>query len=162
MQGPDPDVFLRAARRGDEELIRELIFGILAEFSLSPDPAGTDNDLFDLESSYFSRGGTFDILETPDGQIVGTVGLYPAEGSNAELRKMYLAQRMRGFGLGRRLLFHAIARARQLGFKSIYLETADVLESANHLYRSAGFVPCDTVHSARCDQGYVLDLTDTK
>ena len=162
MPGRNPEVFLRRAQRGDEELIRELIFGILAEFALTPDPSGTDNDLFDLESSYFSRGGTFDILGTSDGHIVGTVGLYPTEGPNVELRKMYLAQHMRGLGLGRLLLDHAIARARELGFKSIYLETAVVLESANHLYRSAGFVPCDTVHSARCDRGYVLDLTDSK
>lgn len=56
-----------------------------------------------------------------------------------------------------------IAKALQLGFKRIQLETISVLKAAVHLYISVGFVPIKTDHvSTRCDQAYGLDLTERK
>jgi hypothetical protein len=50
-------------------------------------------------------------------------------------------------------------KARQLGFKSIVLETISVLETAIHLYTRFGFVPVPSKHvSARVDQTYLLRL----
>jgi putative acetyltransferase len=54
----------------------------------------------------------------------------------------------------------ALARAKQLGFAKITLETASVLKEAIRLYTSYGFKPCQPDHlSCRCDQAYMLDLT---
>jgi len=52
--------------------VRELIFSVLREHGLEPDPGGTDRDLASLPSAY--EGGLFDVL--CDGErIVGSVGL---------------------------------------------------------------------------------------
>ena len=101
----------------------------------------------------------FYVLEEQDGSIVGSYGLYPMEPGVCELRKMYLHRDYRGRGLGRRLLEDALARARQLGFRRITLETASVLKEAIRLYESYGFKPFKADHlSCRCDQAYALDL----
>ncbi|MGH9413004.1 MAG: GNAT family N-acetyltransferase [Terriglobales bacterium] len=46
---------------------------------------------------------------------------------------------MRGRGLGRRLLQHAIAQARSIGAKSLFLGSNTRLKDAVHLYESVGF-----------------------
>ena len=150
---------LRLASNGDCEHIANLVFGVLGEYGLKPDPASTDADIKDIESSYFGRGGTFLVLEAEDGSIVGAYGLYPLEGHACELRKMYLHKAYRGKGLGKLLLEDALTKAKQLGFKKITLETASVLKEAIALYRSYGFVEYTPGHlSRRCDQAYCLEL----
>ena len=103
--------------------------------------------------------GMFDLLVSPSGEIVGTIGLYPVSTSTCELRKMYLAKSVRGQGHGRRLLDHALTRARKLGFTRVTLETAEVLQNAVALYERYGFKPYTPDHkSCRCDRAYYLDL----
>jgi len=118
-----------------------------------------DADLSDIEQSYFARGGTFCILESQDGPIIGAYGLYPTEDRTCELRKMYLLHEYRGQGLGKRLLEDALAKARRLGFARVVLETASVLKEAIALYERYGFAPYEPPHlSPRCDQAYLLEL----
>ena len=52
----------RPATNGDSGAIRILVFGVLAEYGLCPDPAGTDADLEDINGSYHYAGGAFDLL----------------------------------------------------------------------------------------------------
>lgn len=154
---------LRSATNQDAAEVRALIFGVLAEYGLCGDPTGTDADLDDIETSYIGRGGLFDVLLGDDGRIVGTVGLYPLEHGVCELRKMYLRAETRGQGLGRRLLDHALDRARALGFRRVVLETNSKLVEAIGLYTRYGFQPVAHDHLAsRCDQSYALDLTESR
>ena len=150
---------LRLANNTDRENITRLVFDVLKEYDLKPDPSSTDKDLKDIESSYFKRGGTFLVLEAKDGSIVGAYGLYPMEEQTCELRKMYLQKAYRGKGLGKFLMEDALARARRLGFKKMVLETASVLKEAIALYKSYGFEEYTPGHlSSRCDQAYSLVL----
>ena len=150
---------LRPAGNQDRPAIERLVFGTLREFNLAPDPADTDADLRDIEAAYQRRGGCFDVLISDDSEIVGTIGLYPISKTTCELRKMYLAKSIRGHGNGRRLLHHALGRARELGFTRVVLETANVLKAAVALYERYGFKEYMADHkSCRCDRTYYLDL----
>lgn len=150
---------LRRASNIDCEKITELVFSVLAEYSLEPDPDSTDADLKDIEQSYFGQGGVFYVLEEEDGSVVGAYGLYPTDEETCELRKMYLCRSYRGRGLGKFLLEDALAKARQMGFTRMTLETASVLKEAIGLYKSYGFVEYRPGHlSSRCDQAFVLEL----
>lgn len=150
---------LRPATNADCEPVRSLVFAVLAEYGLKSDPACTDADLADIDRSYFARGGVFYVLEEQDGSIVGSYGLYPTEPGICELRKMYLHRDHRGKGLGRSLLEDALARAKELGFHRITLETASILKEAIRLYERYRFKPARPDHlSPRCDQAYALDL----
>ena len=150
---------LRPANNKDCEKVTELVYNILKEYNLKPDPASTDADIEDIEYSYFGQGGTFYVLEEEDGSIIGAYGLYPVEKQTCELRKMYLHSAYRGKGLGKLLLESALSKARQMGFKRVVLETASVLREAIGLYKSYGFVEYRPEHlSSRCDQAYLLEL----
>jgi len=150
---------LRPADNKDCECIARLVSGVLKEYDLKPDPECTDIDIKDIESSYFNRGGTFLVLETEDGSIIGAYGLYPMDTQTCELRKMYLQKTYRGKGLGKFLLEDALSKAKQLGFERMILETASVLKEAIALYKSYGFVEYNPQHmSSRCDQAYLLEL----
>jgi len=150
---------LRPATNADREQVRDLVYSILGEYGLKPDPEFTDADLEDIKKSYFARGGVFYVLEAEDSSIIGAYGLYRMSDDTCELRKMYLHRDYRGKGLGKRLLEDALTRARGLGYTKVVLETASVLKEAIALYLSYGFVPHEPDHlSARCDQAYILEL----
>lgn len=155
------EVFARLATNADGESVRRLVFDVLREYGLNPDPEGTDADLKDIEGSYAQRGGVFEILEDSQGNLLGTVGLYPVDAETIELRKMYFASEARGRGLGSRTLQRMIETARILGYKKIYLETAGVLKEAVGLYRKFGFIETAEKHSPRCDQAYFLNLDES-
>ena len=152
------EIAFRSAINADTEKITNLIFGVLREYGLKPEPAGTDADLSDIETNYINRGGVFEVLETTDGKILGTVGLFPINTETVELRKMYFDKQLRGQGIGKQTLQRMIDYALQQGFKRIYLETNSVLREAIGLYLKFGFEPTDEKHSPRCNQAFILEL----
>jgi len=155
MSGP----VIRAATKADQDDIRALIFAVLNEYALEPDPKTIDQDLFDIEGYY--HDGVFDVLVSDDGDIMGTVGLKPIRSGVCELRKMYLKASYRGRGNGGRLLKHAIASAKGLGMNRIELETARVLEEAIGLYEKFGFAEIEHDNfEKRCDHALALDLNE--
>jgi putative acetyltransferase len=152
---------LRPATNQDCAAVRELIFGVLGEYGLQPDPGGTDSDLEDIELSYHQSGGSFTVMEDESGRIVGTVGFVPNGPGSCELRKMYLAKSSRGRGWGKVLLDHALAEAKTRGCTEATLETASVLGEAIALYERYGFRRYAAPHLARrCDTAYRLELRD--
>jgi ribosomal protein S18 acetylase RimI-like enzyme len=52
---------------------------------------------------------------------------------------MWVSRDVRGLGLGRRLLQELENRAKNLGYRTIRLETQKSLKEAQHLYRSSGY-----------------------
>jgi GNAT superfamily N-acetyltransferase len=56
-----------------------------------------------------------------------------------ELRRMYLDRGHRGLGIAQRMLEHAQARARTLGFTRMILSTAEIQEAAHRFYCKSGF-----------------------
>jgi putative acetyltransferase len=151
---------IRSASNDDSKAITTLVFGILTEFGLKADPRETDADLADIQAEYLDRGGAFDVLVDEQGRVVGSVGLYRLGSGTCELRKMYLAAGLRGQGLGRKLLEHALDRARDLGYSRIELETASVLKDAIALYERYGFRRLQREHLvSRCDAAYFLELS---
>ena len=153
---------LRPATRTDSATVQAMVFEVLREYELAPEPADTDADLDDLE--HFYQKGWFAVLEW-EGQIVGSVGLLPESLENhgvLELRKMYLRQAYRGRGWGRLLLERALHAALARGARKITLGTAAALVEAVALYEQFGFQRADGHHAAaRCDQVWELDLTNT-
>ncbi len=157
----NPELSFRTARKADGSAVRTLVFEVLTEYGLHGDPTTTDADLDDLPAYYLDPGGMFELLETANGELVGTVGLVPLDHHRAELRKMYLHPNWRGRGLGKRLLERALQRARDLGLQQVELETASALKEAIALYERYGFKrkPAPQHLSPQCNLAFVLDLT---
>ena len=160
LPGSLSDLTIRPATNDDLQPIQKLVFGVLREFGLQPDPGSTDADLLDIEANYLRRGGIFEVIQDREGNLLGSVGVFPVDENMCELRKMYFHPDIRGLGLGSYVLQRAINQAKELGFKRMVLETSTKLAAANRLYIRFGFQPFVADHlSARADQSYGLDLT---
>jgi GNAT superfamily N-acetyltransferase len=94
--------------------------------------------LGDPENSVLLKGGHI-FMVYADGAPVGCVALIPMSRGVYELSKMAVSPHLRGQGIGRRLLRHAIDQARLLGAGFLVLGTSTRLPSAVHLYESMGF-----------------------
>lgn len=149
---------IRLATNSDIDGIKTVVFGVLKEYGLEPDPNTTDKDLDSIEAHYSENGGYFGVVEECN-CIVATIGLYRVDEITCELRKMYALPDHRGKGLGKRLMEFALNKAKEMGFKRVVLETASPLNEAIGLYKRFGFQEFEPEHmSPRCDQAMELYL----
>src|SRR5262249_44048970 len=96
--------------------------------------------LGDPEKSILADGGHI-LVARQNGQPVGVCALLHVDDTAYELAKMAVDARLRGHGIGRKLLAATIDHARRLGAEVVLIGTNSKLEDAIHLYRDIGFVP---------------------
>jgi putative acetyltransferase len=94
--------------------------------------------LGDPQKKILEKGGYIFMVYAND-QAVGCVALIPIGNGVYELSKMAVSPELRGLGIGRRLLLHAIAEAKRIGARSLFLGSNAKLANAVHLYESVGF-----------------------
>lgn len=73
------------------------------------------------------------------GEVVGSAFIVRDTDETAKLRLVYVERRMRGTGLGKRLVSEAIAFARACGYRRLTLWTNDILHAARRIYEAEGF-----------------------
>ncbi|MEU8542218.1 helix-turn-helix domain-containing GNAT family N-acetyltransferase [Streptomyces sp. NPDC048717] len=73
------------------------------------------------------------------GEPVGCAGLKLPPGAPAEIKRMWVAPRTRGLGLGRRFLSELETQAARQGCEVLRLDTNKALTAAIGLYHSSGF-----------------------
>jgi GNAT superfamily N-acetyltransferase len=91
-----------------------------------------------LEVFSEARRNAFWVVEDRN-EIIGSFGIESHGVSDTELRRMYLDEGYRGGGIAQRMLDHAQAEARALGFTRMILSTAQIQKSAVSFYRKSGF-----------------------
>lgn len=79
------------------------------------------------------------------GELVAIGALKRLDDRHAELKTMHTAEHVRGLGIGRAMLDHLLAVARERGFERVSLETGvqEAFAPARSLYASAGFATCE-------------------
>ena len=112
-----------------EEIERRL--GAPFDHAQYPDPAPAE-----LEPP---RGMLLVAFDGDDPVACGAVRVIGA--GVAEIKRMYVAPRARGQGLGRTLLGELERGAAQLGCRTVRLDTMAQMAEAGALYRSAGYEP---------------------
>lgn len=128
---------IRAYRTEDAPAFRALnLAWIEAHFTVEPEDLA---QLDDPHGHILAKGGRILIAEE-EGEAVGTLGLVPAhEPGTLELIKMAVRADQQGRGIGMALMQAAIAAAREMGARRIWLETNASLKPALAVYRKAGF-----------------------
>ena len=79
------------------------------------------------------------LLLKEGGESVGCVGLRQL-GNDAEMKRLYVIPAMRGHGAGRGLVEAICGKARELGYRRIFLDTLPSMIEAQTLYEAMGFV----------------------
>lgn len=85
------------------------------------------------------------VWEMRDGdRLIGCGALQHLSETHGEVKSMHTLQAHRGAGLGRKMLEHVIATARQRGYSRLSLETGsmDGFKPSRTLYRNYGFEVC--------------------
>ena len=131
-------MLIRDAGAGDADALRAMFRDYFAWL-------GSDCWLIDPESELASLPGGYDaILLARDGvEIAGCVALRPLEEGACEMKRLYVRPSARGSGAGRALVEASIARARELGYTAMRLDTLPTMDAARALYLSLGFRPIE-------------------
>ncbi len=128
-----------------------------------PGTAYFDTNLDHLSDYYLNDERRYYGILKKDGRVVGGGGMAEMDDIEncAELQKLYLDDSVKGRGLGRGLVAFIMDKAREKGYKHIYLETHTNLDIAIKLYRKMGFKeiprPDFVVHSTM-DTFMIADL----
>ena len=123
-------------------LPRNILLSLLAKLSKSVllwnviDEDGTQ--LYSPRETILERGGEI-YIAVKGAKVVGTCALIRLSPSIFEVAKLTVSREMQGKGLGRRLTYFAIDRARVLGAARVGLLSSTKLETALRLYESIGF-----------------------
>jgi DNA-binding MarR family transcriptional regulator/GNAT superfamily N-acetyltransferase len=123
----------------DDHAARQCLDRYFAEIARRFDE-GFDPDETDVEGDDEMRppAGLF-LIARLRGEPVGCGGLKLHGRTQAEVKRMWVSESVRGLGLGRRMLAELESRAIAAGARVIRLDTNSALPEAVGLYRSAGY-----------------------
>jgi GNAT superfamily N-acetyltransferase len=99
-----------------------------------------ERELESLSSEYGPPAGHF-LLAKWSGAFAGCGGLRPFADTACEMKRLYVAPSYRGKGIGQAVAKALIARARQLAYTTMLLDTLPSMAAAQHIYFGLGFTP---------------------
>lgn len=83
-------------------------------------------------------GGIF--LAFRNNEAVGVAGIKRFSDSECELKRMFIREHGRGYGIGKLLLSECISLAAELNYSKIKLDTMAYMKSAIKIYTDSGFI----------------------
>lgn len=126
----------RTYRPGDEAAFFRLNEAwITRMFELEP----ADREIISDPRKHILDGGGQICIAERNQEAVGCCALIAMGGGEFELAKMTVAETERGSGVGRKLLRFTLSVARQMGGRTVYLESNTKAAAAVHLYEQLGF-----------------------
>ena len=101
---------------------------------------GFEEELANLPGKYAEPIGAI-ILAEHDGQFIGCVAVRPIKDApeTCEMKRLYVKDGYRGLSAGRKLAEAIITKSRELGYKTMQLDTLERLDRAMTLYEKLGF-----------------------
>lgn len=123
--------------------IKTLFLEYASELECSLDFQDFEAEIAHLPYKYAKEEGGNLFVAKIGGAAVGCVA-YKDRGNGAcEMKRLYVRQQYRRFGIGKKLAEIAVSRATKAGYEVMYLDTLDVMTNALSLYEKIGFVRCE-------------------
>lgn len=133
---------IRKIKKMDNRSVANMIKKVFEEYGAPKEGTvysdSTTNNLYEL---FKNEKSVFWVI-SEDKDILGCCGVYPTEGlpdSCAELVKFYLCSKIRGQGLGKKLMQQSIESAKKIGYSKLYLESLPEFSNAVSMYEKIGF-----------------------
>lgn len=141
---PQPVIEFKTPSSADElSLTRQIFSEYASQLGVDLCFQDFDAELEDLPGDYSAPLGAL-LLAWVDGELAGCCALRPLHSVDyanaAEMKRLYVRQSFRRFGLGRQLAEAVLDAARAAGYHCVLLDTLDDMESARALYTDIGFV----------------------
>lgn len=97
-----------------------------------------EEEVKELPGKYEQPDGAL-IIALADGKPAGCIALRKISEDTCEMKRLYVRDDYRGFGIGRRLINMIIKEASILNYHYIRLDTLQTMKKAQDLYISLGF-----------------------
>ncbi len=121
------------------EIVRQLFREYEKSLDIDLCFQGFEAELANLPGKYAAPDGRL-FLALVDGKTAGCIALRKLEQDVCEMKRLFVRDEFRGFGLGKLLIEKLIEEARLTGYKKMRLDTLpDKMAKAVKLYESHGF-----------------------
>ena len=153
------DFLIRSLKTKDDAQIAKIIRDNLEENGLAIPGTVYFDDILDHLSTFYAEEPSacaYYVMTDANDNVIGGVGFceFSHFDSCVELQKIYVDGTHKGLGLGRILLAYVEERARELGFRQMYLETHTNLGIAISMYKSHGY---QVIERPSCVQHSTMD-----
>lgn len=128
----------------DEQLeaARQLFLEYAQSLDIDLSFQGFEAELESLPGKYSPPEGAL-ILAAVQGESAGCVALRKLSSDVCEMKRLYVRDAFRGYGIGSKLMSLVIEQAKHLNYRFMRLDTLATMRSAQALYVSAGFYDID-------------------
>ncbi|HUS93999.1 MAG TPA: GNAT family N-acetyltransferase [Patescibacteria group bacterium] len=134
-------LIIRTFTAGDQEVAQQLILNGLAEHFNQLDPS-INPDLEEIAATYLKVGDLFLVAELNE-RIVATGALVRESLGTGRIVRVSVASDKRRMGIGQKIVYHLLEKARELEMRRILVETNLDWSEAIAFYRILGFSEYD-------------------
>lgn len=142
----------------DNKALAKIIADAMREFGADPKTTILGDPALHTMYGNFQVKNAIYFVALENNRILGGAGIRQLDGTNekiCELQRMFLIPEARGKKIGKKLMQMCFDKAKEFGYKKIYLESLKTMNDAKGLYESSGFEridePCGDTGHCGCD-----------
>jgi ribosomal protein S18 acetylase RimI-like enzyme len=124
----------------EEEIIKakELIIEYIKWLNQDLSFQNIDDELMNFPQRYKEPDGSF-IIAKDNNNIVGCVGLKKLDGNICEMKRLFVNDKYKGKGIGKKLVEKIIEEAKNKKYKKMRLDTLRTMKKASKIYNENNF-----------------------
>jgi putative acetyltransferase len=130
---------IKAHLKEEIEVVRDLFIEYQDFLQVDLCFQGFNEELDKLPYKYAEPEGTI-LLAKVGEKYAGVVALWKLEDGICEMKRLFVKDEFKGYGIGRKLAEKLIEEAKNKGYKKMNLDTLRRLKAANELYPKLGFI----------------------
>jgi len=133
---------IRRIQKSDNKFLADLIKRVFEEHNAPKKGTVYSDPTTDNLYGLFKNEKSILWVAEENGEVLGCCGIYPTDGLPkhcVELVKFYVSSKVRGQGIGTKLMEQSIQSAIELGYSELYLESLPHFDNAVKMYERLGF-----------------------
>ncbi|MFZ0453916.1 MAG: GNAT family N-acetyltransferase [Ignavibacteriaceae bacterium] len=132
------NVIISKITKNDFDQSKELIKDYLSWIDIDLSFQQIEEELNSFPEKYEEPKGSFYVAKDGN-KVVGCIGLKENQDNICEMKRLYVSDEYKGFGIGKELIKTIIDEAKRKGYERMRLDTLPKMKSAQRLYKGFGF-----------------------